>query len=111
MKSPPDPDLQTRGRIIRSFGALREMLPGSFVERKRRCGRPNCRCARGQLHGPYAYHFARRGGRLCKRYVRPAEVDGVRAACEARQRQRRELAEWRGCCEQLAAQLREAQAP
>ena len=54
MKSPPDPDLQTRGRIIRSFGALREMLPGSFVERKRRCGRPNCHCADGQnLHSQF----------------------------------------------------------
>ena len=54
MKSPADPDLQTRGRLIRSLGALREMLPGSFVERKRRCGRPNCHCADGQnLHSQF----------------------------------------------------------
>jgi len=25
------------------------MLPGSFVERKRSCGRPNCHCADGKL--------------------------------------------------------------
>src|SRR6516162_7925594 len=91
--------------------ALPKTLPGVVCQQWVRCGRPNCRCARGQLHGPYAYHFARENGCLRKRYVRPAEVDGVRAACEARQRQRRELAEWRGCCEQLAAQLRGAQAP
>ena len=30
-----DPDLEIRGRLIRSRGSLREMLPGSFVERKR----------------------------------------------------------------------------
>jgi len=54
MKSPADPDLQTRGRLIRSLGALREMLPGSFVERKRQCGRPNCHCADGQnLHSQF----------------------------------------------------------
>ena len=54
MKSPADPDLQTRGRLIRSLGGLREMLPGSFVERKRRCGRPNCHCADGQnLHSQF----------------------------------------------------------
>lgn len=39
---------------MRSLGALREMLPGSFVERNRACGRPNCRCADGKsLHVQY----------------------------------------------------------
>jgi hypothetical protein len=51
---PGDPQLETRGRLVRSLGALREMLPGSFVERKRRCGRPNCHCADGQnLHSQF----------------------------------------------------------
>ena len=54
MKPHADPDLQTRGRLIRGLGTLREMLPGSFVERKRRCGRPNCHCADGQnLHSQF----------------------------------------------------------
>ena len=48
---PSDPELEARGRLMRSLGALREMLPGSFVERKRACGRPNCHCADGKsLH-------------------------------------------------------------
>jgi len=51
---PSDPDLETRGRLIRSLGVLREMLPGSFVERKRVCGRPNCHCADGKnLHAQF----------------------------------------------------------
>ena len=54
MKSPSDPDLELRGRLIRSLGSLREMLPGSFVERKRACGRPNCHCAAGKnLHSQF----------------------------------------------------------
>ena len=54
MKPPHDPDLELRGKLIRSLGALREMLPGSFVERKRACGRPTCHCADGQsLHSQY----------------------------------------------------------
>lgn len=54
MKKPNEPDLQLRGRLIRSLGSLREMLPGSFVERLRSCGRPNCRCADGKsLHVQY----------------------------------------------------------
>ena len=51
---PGDPELETRGRLIRSLGTLREMLPGSFVERKRACGRPTCHCADGKnLHAQY----------------------------------------------------------
>jgi hypothetical protein len=47
-----DRDLQLRGRLVRALGALREMLPGSYVERRRKCGKPNCRCADDdeQLH-------------------------------------------------------------
>ena len=46
-----EPGLELRGKLIRSLGSLREMLPGSFVERKRACGRPNCHCADGKsLH-------------------------------------------------------------
>lgn len=51
---PSDPALELRGRLIRSLGSLREMLPGSFVERNRACGRPNCHCANGKkLHVQY----------------------------------------------------------
>ncbi len=51
---PSDPELQLRGRLVRGLGALREMLPGSFVERRRSCGKPHCRCADGEhLHAQY----------------------------------------------------------
>ena len=30
-------------------------LAGSLVEQRRKCGREGCRCARGELHGPYVY--------------------------------------------------------
>jgi hypothetical protein len=54
MKSPREPDLELRGKLIRSLGSFREMLPGSFVERKRACGRPNCHCADGKrLHSQF----------------------------------------------------------
>jgi hypothetical protein len=51
---PTDSELDLRGRLVRSLGALREMLPGSFVERSRKCGKPNCRCANGEkLHSEF----------------------------------------------------------
>jgi hypothetical protein len=30
-------------------------LSGSLVEQRRRCGKEGCRCAQGELHGPYTY--------------------------------------------------------
>jgi hypothetical protein len=91
--------------------ALPKTLPGVVCRQWVRCGRPNCRCARGELHGPYHYHFVRANGRLRKRYVQPDEVERVRAACQARQREQRELAQWRECWEQLATTLREIEQP
>ena len=86
MKSPPDPDLQFRGRLIRSLGSLREMLPGSFVERKRACGRPNCHCADGKnLHAQYQISVLMDG--KPKAFNIPAElVEQMREKTEMRRR-------------------------
>ena len=62
---------------------------GSIHLQRVRCGKPGCRCARGERHAA-SYLFWREGGRLRKRYVPAAEAAAVRAACAARrQRERR----------------------
>ena len=58
------------------------MHSGAVVAQYVRCGKPSCRCARGELHGPYWYLFRRVGGRLKKTYLRPGQVEAARAACE-----------------------------
>lgn len=67
---------------------------GAVCAQMVRCGKPNCKCTRGELHGPYFYHFARPRGPLVKRYVKTREVDDIRAACNARRQEgrRRRLA-------------------
>lgn len=51
MRRSDEPELRRRGQLVRGLGAFREMLPGSFVEVRRQCGKPNCRCADGiHLH-------------------------------------------------------------
>ncbi len=44
------------------------------------CGKDRCKkCAKGPSHGPYWYHYFRRGGRLTSRYIGknlPPEVAG-----------------------------------
>jgi uncharacterized protein DUF6788 len=86
MKTFPDPDLEKRGRVVRSLGSLREMLPGSFVERKRVCGRPNCHCADGKhLHSQYQISVLVEG--KPKAFNIPAELaEKVREKTEMRRR-------------------------
>jgi hypothetical protein len=83
---PSDPDLYARGRLIRSLGALREMLPGSFVERRRACGRPNCHCADGKnLHSQFQISVLIEG--KPKTFNIPAKlVEQVRRKIEMRHR-------------------------
>jgi Family of unknown function (DUF6788) len=48
-------ELQSRDRELKArLAQLGEMRPGSLVERYRKCGKPNCHCARrgDRGHGP-----------------------------------------------------------
>jgi hypothetical protein len=70
---------------------LPKMLRGTVCAQWVRCGRKNCRCARGHRHGPLFYRFWQEGGKVRKQYVRRADLELVRAQCEARRQFRREL--------------------
>ena len=62
---------------------------GTVHVQYRVCGRPNCRCRSGQRH-PAHFLFWRQDGKLRKRYIKPKDVEAVRAAWEARRRRQRE---------------------
>lgn len=64
---------ERRRRIVRQIPDLAEVIAGSVQEQRRRCGKEGCRCARGELHGPYLYLSLRVGGRTRMLYV-PAEL-------------------------------------
>jgi len=89
-----------------------EMLPkilrlagdkGSLQTQRVRCGKANCRCARGELHEGYHYFFSRIGGRQFKVYVRREDTPAVRAAIQARTILR---AQWRSELSEARAFLR-----
>jgi hypothetical protein len=68
-----------------------DKLPGTVQPQYVRCGKPNCKCAHGELHGPYWYRLWREwDGKQHKEYVRKSDVERVRAACEAQQQELRE---------------------
>jgi hypothetical protein len=67
-----------RRALAERLGDVEHVLAGSLAEQSRRCGRPGCRCADGEPHGPYAYFTPRPGGRGRARYVPAALADAVR---------------------------------
>ncbi len=59
-----DPELSLRGGLVPSLFTLREMLPGSFIQRHRSRGERNCRCSSGQpkdLHPQFALSLVWQG--------------------------------------------------
>jgi hypothetical protein len=60
------------------------MLQGSLSQTTRTCGRPNCRCHRGERHGPHTYlTFKTADGRSSALYVPPSELATFRKAVAA----------------------------
>jgi hypothetical protein len=47
----------------------------TYRQERVRCGKPGCKCARGELHGPYTYKYWREAGKLRKAYV-PKKANG-----------------------------------
>ncbi len=64
---------------------LPKILLGSVHQQFKKCGKSNCKCSRGELHGAYYYHFVRVNGKLRKRYLKAGEVEYIQTACAARQ--------------------------
>lgn len=62
------------------------LLNGTVCASYARCSKPNCKCSRGLLHGPYYHRYQWHEGRVIKEYIRLSDVEEVRAAC-ARYRQ------------------------
>lgn len=80
-----DPDLSNlsvrqlrarRRRLVEALADPAASLKGSLVSQMRRCGREGCRCAQGELHGPYVYLSISRGSERRLLYV-PAELAEV----------------------------------
>ena len=68
--------LARRRAVAGQLGDVEQVMAGTLTEQGRRCGRPGCRCERGQPHGPYAYLTPRPAGRGRARYV-PSALAGV----------------------------------
>jgi hypothetical protein len=80
-----------RRKILEPLPKISAMLNGAVCAQYKRCGKANCRCADGQLHGPYYYRFMWYSGRMIKEYVRLDRVEETRKACDKYRVMQRQL--------------------
>jgi hypothetical protein len=64
-------------RLRQTFLDREPLLPGSVYTLKRRCGKPNCRCVKGQLHHTEVLSY-RGGGRPQNITPRPGELEAFK---------------------------------
>ena len=85
-----------RAQLLQELAAVGDLRPGSLVSRYRKCGKPNCRCARegDPGHGPsWSRHV---DGKTVTRILKPDEVERVQmriAECQRLRRLTNELIE------------------
>ena len=82
MTEPSLPELeQRRAQLYARLAATGDFRPGSINATYRKCGKPNCACARPGHpgHGPRWLWTRSAGGRTRSRQLAAAEVDKVRA--------------------------------
>lgn len=105
------------GRLLRTLTSQGPLTPGSFYLLKRKCGKPSCRCARGQLHTAWVLTRSESGKH--KLYIVPpeqrAQVRKLTAAWRRYQRARARLlqqtAQLASSADQLAQRGRVAWPP
>lgn len=79
------------------LGALGPMHPGSISEQYNICGTAGCKCKDAKSpkkHGPYYQLSYTWRGRSSTKFVRPDQLDGMRAKVERYKRFRELMNEW-----------------
>ncbi len=81
---------------------VNEIGNGGVYAQRVRCGKSNCKCARGELHTGF-YFFDRQDGKLFKTYVRKADVEAFTALVN---RAAAERQEWRALMRHVTGVLK-----
>jgi hypothetical protein len=82
-----------RAELLRTLQRVRgPLIAGSYVVQPGRCGKPSCKCARGEFHTTAALYVRRQGTQTCL-YVAQAERERVEKLNRSYQRFRKARAE------------------
>ncbi len=85
---------------------MNDLLNGHIQKRRVKCGKPNCKCARGESHTAF-YHVWHIDGRRCQRYVRRSQVENLRNKCRQYKELQTKLRAGRAEYKQMIARARE----
>jgi len=91
-------------RLLELCFGREPLLPGSLYTLRRKCGNPNCRCTRGELHESTVLSYRGQG---CPRNVSPAleQIDALRKMTDDYRRVRQARAQFVRWQRQLLAML------
>lgn len=65
--------LKRRRKALETIRTMGPVLRGSLIERLTQCGKPGCKCMRGEKHGPSKYlTVSHAGGKTRQVYVSKA---------------------------------------
>lgn len=64
-----------RAGLLAELATLSRLLHGSWVERYSVCSRADCKCRKGQRHGPRHYLVINEAGRQRQKYIANSQVD------------------------------------
>lgn len=66
-----------RAGLLAELATLSRLLHGSWVERYSVCSRADCKCRRGERHGPRHYLVIQEAGHQRQKYVANSQVDAA----------------------------------
>ncbi|MDD2598899.1 MAG: hypothetical protein PHO37_06720 [Kiritimatiellae bacterium] len=66
--------LNERAALLIELSSLSHLLHGSWVQRYSLCSRKDCKCHRGERHGPRHYLVVNRDGKQRQKYVPNSQV-------------------------------------
>jgi hypothetical protein len=85
---------------------------GTIIMQKIKCGKDNCKCKNGSLHGPYAYRCYRsyENGKWVQRkeYIKPKEIHNLQSIIEIEQGARKVQSEFHQQAVLISNQFNEA---
>lgn len=66
--------MRGRYRLEKANLLMRDMIKGSLIEHYKKCGRKNCICRKGKLHGPYWYLSYAEADKSVLRYINQKDL-------------------------------------
>jgi len=68
---------EQRAQLLEELASLSQLLHGSWVERYSVCSRRDCKCRKGERHGPRYYLVINEGGRQLQKYIPQSQLEAA----------------------------------